>query len=120
MKLRFLAALSLVLFLGACTVDQIQNKIEAAITATNEVIVANKKTMQKACAAGQAAHDLFVAQVSSGVIKVSAKDQADEEAVYEAGLDLCDNLPSDLPTLLHDIPLIQTYVARVSALLKKG
>lgn len=120
MKTRILAVLSLGLFLSACSIDQIQTKIEAAITATNEVIVANRKTMEKACTAGQIAHDQFVAQVTAGTINVSEKDQMDEEAVYEAGLDLCENLPNDLPSLLKDIPLIQTYVAKISALLKKG
>lgn len=126
MKHRFLAALAAVFAISAmlpaagCTWDQFQNKVEAAITATNEVIVANQATMKKVCAAGQAAHDLFVANIQNGVIIVSAADQADEATAYQAGLNVCSNLPTDLASLLKDIPAIQEYINRVMAVVQPG
>lgn len=118
-RIPFIAALCL--FAASCNIStamrNAENKIEAAITLADEVITANQGTFQNACATGQATHDKILALNSAGTIKLSSVNLVKEDQVHQAGLALCANLPTDLTTLLIDIPLIQNYVKALSAFL---
>ena len=114
-----LAAVCLSLTVAGCSVDTLLNKIQAAITKGDEVVLANQSVFINACNAGAVAHAQLRAQVDAGIIKLSAKDDANEQALYEQGLVVCSSVPNDLQTLLKKIPAIQAWINQVSILAGK-
>lgn len=113
------AAVCISLALAGCSFDSLINGIKATLTKADEVILANQEVFIDACNAGQVFHNQFRAQVDAGVIKVSAKDQASEQALYDRGLGICAKVPDDLESLLAKIPSIQAWLNQLAAFKKK-
>lgn len=122
MKHRSMAALTAVLLslsLAGCSWDSMMNKIQAALTRADEVVLANQSVFINACNAGEVAHQQLRAQMAAGLIKLSAKDDANEMALHEQGLEVCASVPDDLQSLLKKIPAIQAWIKQVAILAGK-
>ena len=122
MKNRIVAALAAVclsLTVAGCSVDTLLNKVKAAITQADEVVLANQSIFINACNAGAVAHAQLRAQMAAGIVKLSAKDDANEQALYEQGLVVCSSVPNDLQSLLKKIPAIQAWIKQISVLAGK-
>lgn len=122
MKNRLMAAIAVVclsLSAAGCSWDALVNKIQATLTQADEVILANQSVFINACNAGEVAHAQLRAQIDAGIIQISAKDDANEQALYEQGLVVCASVPDDLQSLLAKIPAIQAWVKQVAILMGK-
>lgn len=123
MKNRVMAALAVVFLassLGGCvTWDQFIGKVKVAITEGDELVAKNKNLFIDACAAGERGHQLLRAQMEAGTIRLSAKDDANEMALYNQGLVICASVPNDLKTLFAKIPQINAWIEKVAILAGK-
>lgn len=122
MKNRLMAALAVVflsLSIAGCSWDAMINKIQATLTKADEVVLANQSVFINVCNAGAVAHAQLRAQIDAGIIKLSAKDDANEMALYNQGVSICASVPNDLQSLLAKIPAIQAWVKQVAVLLGK-
>lgn len=130
MKNRLMAALAVVcvsLSLASCvTFDDIMNDLKNIVAKTDKVIAANQDVFIKACRGGEIAHGQFMALVASG--SVSAKDQANEAALYASGRKICYPdasqpntivAPKTLDEVLKAIPNVQAWLANLSNLAKR-
>lgn len=123
MKNRLMAAFAVVFLassLGGCvTWDQFIGKVKVAITEGDELIAKNKNIFIDACAAGKRGHELLRAQMDIGAVRLSAKDDANEMALYNQGVEICASVPNDLKSLFAKIPEINEWIKRVAILAGK-
>ena len=130
MKNRLMAALAVVfvsLSLPGCvTLDDVLTDLKNVINKTDKVIAANQDVFIKACKGGEVAHGQFLALVAAG--GVSAKDQANEAALYASGRKICYPdasqpntivAPKTLDEVLKAIPNVQAWLANLSNLAKR-
>jgi hypothetical protein len=123
MKNRLMAAFAVVFLassLGGCvTWEQIIGKVKVAITEGDELVAKNKNIFIDACAAGKRAHEILRTQMDAGIIRLSAKDDANEMALYNQGVEVCATVPNDLASLFKKIPQINAWIERVAILAGK-
>lgn len=130
MKNRLMAALAVVFVSfslpGCVTLDDVLTDLKNIINKTDKVIAANQDVFIKACKGGEVAHGQFLALVAAG--SVSAKDQANEAALYAAGRKICYSdasqpntivAPKTLDEVLKAIPNVQAWLANLSNLAKR-
>ncbi len=115
-----LAVALLSLSLSGCqTFKQIIGKVQVAITEGDKLVAENKNIFIDACASGEAGHVYLRNQMTVGIIKLSAKDDANEMALYNKGLALCASVPDDLASLYAKIPAIKAWLKQVAILAGK-